>query len=241
MNEMNPGSSQDSDAAILRLFPAAEVEDWLGQGGVMRVGGINYHLPSLEADELAGLENLLSQEADDIRSQLAERDVEGLLTGSLLYEVLAWRNRARHALRLRKRQMAAIHTEFSRRKTLLPSLDSFAWQAILEVCGKALYDQVRERARLLQDALRIDMSRRAGVPLDYGPAQRVHDNKIRYESQDDGVAAIVIMEKDGLDVRNMSCYGPCPFCGGFHIGHKLNSKRRKKTRLLVDKSNQHLH
>lgn len=241
MNDLNPPGTPDSGAAFLSQFPSAEVEDWLGQGGALRVGRINYHLPSMYVEELEVLHELLSQEANDIRSQLDERDVEGLLSGSLLYEVLEWRNRARHALRLKKQQMGAIHADYARRKSMLPKLDSFAWQAVLEVCGKELYKQVKVRARALHEAARIDLSRRAGVPLDYGPALRVHDHKIRYETQDEGVAAIAQMEKDGLNVANMSCYGPCPFCGGFHIGHKLSAKRRKKSRLAVDKSNQRLH
>lgn len=225
--------------AMFVNMPPPDVSDWIGVSGLVRVDGVNYHLPTMDVGELNALHNDLALQADDIRAQLAKKDIEGIITGSLLYDALAWRGSARKALAYKKKLMAAIHTEFARRKTLLPPISEFALEAVRHLFGEVGYGRVMSRARELQEKQRIDRSRRSSVPANYGAEIHICTAKLPYRVQDDGVKAIENMEATGMDVSGMTCYGPCPYCGNFHVGHSqiYTRRMRKKVRIAVDKSN----
>lgn len=140
-------------------LPGPEVTDWHGPAGATRVDGVSYHLPTMENWELTELHARLASQAKDIKAQLASNDVERLLAGSLLHDALIWRNKARHALGLKKKQMDAIHAEFSRRKAQMPPLGPYYAKAVRQLFGEVGLGRVQARVREL-----VEAERGASVP-----------------------------------------------------------------------------
>lgn len=146
-----------------RGVPHSELLEAAGVSGLLHVEGISYSLPTMNVGELNALHNLLATQADYIRAQLAARDIEQWMAGSMRYDLLVWRNRARHSLALKKKQMGAIHVEFARRKALVKSVEDYAFEAVRQIYGEEGWNLVYLRARQLREEhnqLRIAVAKR---------------------------------------------------------------------------------
>lgn len=219
--------AQVEPGMVYTTWPGPEVTDGVFHSGLIRVAGVDYHLPSMPSGALTELHAHLAGQAKDIRDQLAERDVERQLTGSLLHDALVWRNAARHAQALKKKQMGSIHSEYARRKSEMPPIEGFYLAAVRQLYGEIGEGKVKARAREMHENERHNRELRSRVTQVYGPENEICGDKIRYETQDLGVAALLSMEARGLNVRGQTCYGPCPYCHQFHTGHAPFKMRQR--------------
>lgn len=212
-------------------LPPSDVQDWIGSAGILRVEGVDYHLPSMEPHELNALHAEISIHADAIRAQLTRSELAESMA-ALTNDAQVWRNRARFALALKKRMMRAIHQEFARRKTLIPPLSEFAFKAVNDCFGEVGLARVLARARILQDELQKQIERHGAAPsYRYGDKDKVCGDKVRYNSEKAAEMCLDAMEMAGINMKGMSAYGPCPWCGQFHVGHRPGYQNRKSRKV----------
>jgi len=207
--------------------PGVEKADWVGAGGLLKVHGVEHYLPTMSPGDLNALHTSLALEADLIRNKLAEREVEQAVAGSLAYDTMMWRNRARFALNMKKKQMSAIHAEFSRRKSNVPPVDEYAFTAVVQLWGQEGLEQALALARSMQSERAREIVR-TGRAISHRLADRkdVCGAKIPYETKELGLDTLDGMGRGGADTFGMVVYGPCPWCGKYHIGHKKNYRRK---------------
>lgn len=208
-------------------LPPAHVREWVSQSGFLRVHGVDYMMPTMEMADLQILHQLLAVDADEIRNQLARIETEQSIAGTLDYDKQEWRNRARHALTLKKKQMMAIHTEFARRKKLEPPLADFAFPAVYQMFGPEVLATVQTLARELQ-AKRMEVYRRRGqvVSNEVGNRKYVCGEKTGYADEESALQVMRLMAVEGLNAADLKIY-LCPWCNLIHIG---NDPKRKKRR-----------
>lgn len=215
---------------------SADARDWFSNDGKLRVDGLDYDARQMDAAELQDLHTHLAETIAQINRRLAELEVKRQAIGELSLEDLDWRGRARFARSMKRKQIMAIHTEFARRKTLVPPLTEFFEAAVSEVGGDELRLKVLERARLLQarhqERVKHLAHRGLLVKKELRTKQHVCGDKIPYDDDGSALATIEKMEKDGCDVEDLKIY-PCPWCNKLHIGNSPNrkeAKRKKRSR-----------
>lgn len=208
--------------------PPPNVREWISQNGFLRVHGVDYVMPTMDVHALQELHQLLATDADGIRSQLAKIETEQSIAGTLDYDKQEWRNRARHALTLKKKQMMAIHTEFARRKRLVPPLADFAFPAVFQMFGPDVLATIQTLARELQ-AKRMEVYRRRGeaVSTEVGSRKYICGDKVGYADEEAALQVIRMMAVEGLEANDLKMY-LCPWCNLIHIGNDPKRKKRRK-------------
>lgn len=196
--------------------------DRLGENAQIRVEGRDYDLRAMDTVGLQTLETYLARSLKRMRLQF------GLFMGEAGKDarVTPEETQQRETINVRRQQITAIQGEFSRRKTLVPPLQDFVFTAVFELYGQSGVDRVRSQAVALRD-IHMNAVRRRGRmgSRRWGDRKSVCGDKIRFSDEEAAEEGLERMEDDGLDVSYMQYY-PCPFCKGWHVGHKTGSGNR---------------
>lgn len=187
--------------------------DWCGREGRMGYKGVEYNLPLMEPDELRMLDLDIQTDKALLEDIAASEEMEK----SIRFE-------AKIGVAMRKRQQAAIAMDFLRRKKLLRPLDSFAFSAVWELFGPLALQEVKDKARELQDKHRADIKYQPKKKKDFTPyvdwvEEKMCGEKVRHVSESSANEQIENMKSNKRNTTGINVY-ECPFCGYFHVGHK---------------------
>lgn len=208
--------------------------DWCDSGSRLGFKGKEYFLQELVDEELIALDMEIKEDMallKEIRRREDLNNEERVDLMKLIY--------------LRKRQVNMIVADFVRRKKNVKPLEAFAFAAVYDLLGKSALDQVKERCRELQELDRLEnnpFSVKHGllIPPEAYKKEKMcgPDDKPKVKHPTAYAAQLHIegLKKVKQDVKGLNVYGPCPFCGFYHIGHmpekylwmKEQEKRRKK-------------
>lgn len=190
-----------------------DVNEWCSRTGKMAFKGTEYNLKLMEMEELKILD-LEVKEDRALLEQLVRRD-------DLDDVGLNWREEVKATIAVRKRQLNAICVEFLRRKKDEQPLESFAFSAVFHLLGGEVLAQVKTKAReMQQEAKEKKAVRKAEIYAIPVVRDRMCGDKVRHPNEDSANEQLENMKAHGKNTKGMAIYGPCPFCGFFHVGHK---------------------
>lgn len=169
---------------------------------------------SLDAAELKNLESRLIQDKEILSTMLQRQDLAEDLRGT------SWKEEVKLKIRTRKRQLDAIQAEYTRRKEITPSIETYAFKAVLQLYGEEGLKEVEKLARKLRNEdASLPERDKSYLEKEYGLRKAMCDTKIKYKVKREAVDAIEYMKARGRNVSGLQAYR-CPFCRQWHVGHK---------------------
>lgn len=207
-------------------------KDWCGKNGRMGFRGVEYNLPTMGMEELKQLNVQVQNDKKIMREMLSRKDLIDVDVEELKQNgIVRWRREMVALIEIRKKQVRAISLDFLRRRQIDRPLEDFLLRAIYETVGNGALVQIKKRATELQEESKYQSKiapKKDSPPL---RQEKMCGAKIRHLDRKSANEQIEDMKASGKNTRGVNVYGPCPFCGYYHVGHKPKGVIWKKGEL----------
>lgn len=195
-------------------------QEGVGRHGAILFKGEKYEIQFVTREELSLLNTKVLEDMH-LQKALVERpDLPEMFETER--EMQRFCSETYRLIALRKQQLAAIEVEFIRRKSLTAPLHNFLLDVMRERVGSEQTDEILNEAKIRRD--QHEDSHRLNWYFKRGQRERrrfMCGNKQRHATPEEADQQLQSMRASRLNTRGMAVYGPCPYCGWYHVGHQV--------------------